>query len=83
MACRTEVNRVLTECFDTNARRGVNRYTVVGFWHAGSTLDFHYSTEPLSKERKLRMILFRRFDEHYNIINALLIFSDRKFNSNS
>ncbi len=53
VACRTEINRVLTECFDTNARRGVNYYTVVGIWHGGTSVDFHYSTEPLSKSVSL------------------------------
>ncbi len=51
VACRTEKNKVLKECFDTNARPGVNHYTVEGFWNGGTTIDFHYSTETLSKER--------------------------------
>ncbi len=84
VACRTEVGRALKECFDTHARHGVNHYTVVGYWHGGTSIDFHYSTETLSKERKLSMILFhRRRDEHSNLINVLLIFSDRKPDSNS
>ncbi len=62
VACRTEQYKVLKECFDTNATPGVNHYTVVGFWYAGTTIDFHYSTETLSKERKLRMILLYRLD---------------------
>ncbi len=57
VACRTEKNKVLKECFDTNARLGVNHYTVEGFWNGGTTIDFHYSTETLSKERKLSKVV--------------------------
>ncbi len=66
VACRTEINRALTECFDTNARTGVNYYTVVGFLQAGSTEDFHYSTETLSKERKSKLIPFHALDKQSN-----------------
>ncbi len=83
VACRTEINRVLKECFDTNARRGANYYTVVGIWHGGTSVDFHYSTEPLSEERELRLILIRYLDRQYNEAYVLLTFSERKSDSNS